>query len=1045
MLDVARYAQSSKMLWISLVFGILVGPRLLDANASKKKGASTPTQVQQSQNYYSTIDVTVTESDLRKADDLRIKTLTSLKELLSKKSSGPKRFELLLRQGELFSERHDYLREIESRNYDLAYKAWEASSKKGKEPKYSDVRSKAELAKAATAFKQLVTEYPSHPRTPAALYSAAKTLGRMGSDSASVYYEQLLKKFPKSPLIPDAHLAMGEYYFEKHEMDRARSAYLQAMKFKEHKAYAYASYKLGWTFFNAASASKAQDVDTNYKKALASFKITVKSSEKNARLGRLNLRQEALNDMVMVWAEMEEVDEAWEYLRSVGEQNSFYALLDKLGNTYADQGKNQKALAMFQRLLKEAPDRPNNPKIYVRVLALQELDNNYENVIATLEIMRQLYNEPSRWVTANAQQRPELVAEAKKLTEFNMHRYGTLFHSRGEKSKSPAMLAAASKIYALYLTTYPKNAQSYEIRYYLADILMEREQFESASSQYVVVSKADPKGKYVKNAALNAVAAINKIDAKTKYDKLPPAGQAPSPLAIPATKKKLIESIENFVQLLPQEKDGFPMRYTVAQIYFDYGHYDEALSRFEKISAEIPSTAQGRAAAQIVLAYHSDKSEWAKVIDLSQKYMAQKNLVTPELRLKIIGMWKNAAFQSAVAQEKQGQLELAAQSYISYQKSFRDDAQADRALYSASANLYKAGKIEDALNVGKDLVEQYPKSKYLPNVYADSAQASEALAQYEQAAEQYRLFASSAPADKRAPASLYNAATLFRGLKKYDRSEKLFAQFMRTYPKNPLAAEAALEVGALQERSGNYSESLKSYQQLSKSEPSNLTERSLLADSKSADLKFRHLDREAGRADFLRLRSRLISKEAPPAVEARQIVAAGLFDVVDRDFGVFKASQLNDPTKVERQVQQKQAALMAAAKGYESVVGVGNPEYTVASLYRLGEMHEDFSTALRSVAPSSSLSQAEQDKFKAQLEKVASPLQEEASKYFQTAFKRSQEGEAFSDWTKKAYQKMAERNPEKTPVVVEQSADPVYMAHKMSKDGTSNQDAGEDR
>ena len=154
----------------------------------------------------------------------------------------------------LYIERHDYLRDIEMEQYSKAWDTWnneQEKSKKDSEPKVNFSGSENELKKAADAFRELVTEFPKHPRADAALYALAQSLARLGKDTSVQYYKQLIDNYPKSPLLPDAYLSLGEYYFDKHQISEAISNYKKVTAFKQHRAYLYAIYKLGWANYNA--------------------------------------------------------------------------------------------------------------------------------------------------------------------------------------------------------------------------------------------------------------------------------------------------------------------------------------------------------------------------------------------------------------------------------------------------------------------------------------------------------------------------------------------------------------------------------------------------------------------------------------------------------------------------------------------------------------------------------------------------------------------------------------------------------------------------
>jgi len=999
--------------------------------------------VEEHADYFAPSRRDVSLGDQKRADELRLKTIASIRKLLEEKNEKSGRhFELILRLGELYVERHDYIRDVEADTYMKAYTAWEAKpkDKRGKEPELTYKRSQGELTKAVNAFRKLVNEYPKHPRTDAALYSLAKTLGRMGNDNAVQYYRQLISSHPRSPLIPDAWLALGEFWFDKHKVDDAIDAYRNAMKFKDHPAYPYAVYKLGWAHFNSDGRNE-KETSENMRKAVAAFKLVIKLSDREKdkeRKTNLDLRDEAIRDLIMVWAETEDVDSAWTYFRTIGEQDSFYSMLERLGWIYSEQGKNDKAIAVYQRLLRESPKRPGNPKIYAKLVELQDMTNNTQDAVASLQQMQKLYTDSSAWTLANRADE-KVVKEASELVEFNLHRYGTLFHNRGQKAKSRPFLAAAATVYTTYLGTFEKNSNAYEIRFYLAEILFDFERYEQASKHYVMVAKSRPKdGKHLKVAAVNSVSAMSKLVAETKFEKLPPPGQATREIEIPRVKKALVETIDDYVALLPKETDGHGMRYTAAQTFFEHGHYTESTKRFEKIIEEIPSTKQAQASARLLIAFHADKEQWDNVIERGKAFTKNKALMADaDLRKHIEDIVRVSSFKRAIAFEKDKQHEKAASAFLAFQKDYPKDQNADRALYNAGVNFQKVGKLEDSIAASKTLLEVYPKSEQRPDVVAALAETYETIAQFENAANYYRMFATGYQQDKRAPGAMFNAGVLYKGIGNEDMAEKSFAAFVTAWPKHQLAGDAMTEMAGVQERDGKFRDAAATWTRFAAT-PGQPRDRVLYAQAKAAEIRLVNLgDKTAGK-EMDRLRVTLSAKDSPPAFEARQVVAGTLFRVVDPGFGEYRGMAVSNAAQIEAQIRRKQQKLEELAAGYEGVIGIASGEFTVASLFRLGEMHEDFASALFKAPGPQGATQADVDKFKSQLEKLAFPLREEAYKFYEAAFKRSQEVETFTPWTRKTYQKMVELQPQKHPEVDEQSADPLYMSHRLSvSDATS--------
>lgn len=980
-------------------------------------------------NYFAEKRRGISPESLAKADVLRRKSIDSISSLLESRKKSPGRFELQLRLGELYVERHDYLRDSEMTRFDVEWTKWDKAGRKGPEPKVDVSRSEAEMVRAANAFRHLVQEFPKHLRTDAALYVLGKTLARMGKDSAIDYFKQLVKSFPKSPLVPDTYLSMGEWYFEKHQIGESVESYKKVLDFKDHRAYPYAIYKLGWAYYNSTPKNDAEALE-NYKKAVAAFKLVVKIWDKEKSEARnFNLRDEAINDLIMVWAESGDVDTAWRYFRTIGEQASFYKMLDKLGRLYMDQGKNDQAILVFQRLLKEMPNRDGNLETHTKVLELYDLTNNIPAVVSELHKMHKLYMGQGPWALAHHSDK-KLLEEGVRVVELNTHRYGALFHQRGQKAKSEQYLKHAAEVYALYLSSFPATENAYEIRFYLAEILFDFKKYEAASDNYMLVAKAKPEGKYRKQAALNAVATLNQLVQTEKWPKLPPPGQVGKPLDVPLPKRKMVEAIDRYVEMLPKEKEGEPMRFTAAETLFQYGHYPEALARFDRITQEIPTTKQAKTSVRIILGYYVDKEDWPKVIASAQAFNKRENLLDSDLKKYTVDLLRSAMFKTALAHEKSEKYERAALAFLDYQKEFPQDSSADRALYNAMLNYYKIGRISEALTAGKKLLTMYPRSQMVPDTLASMGGTYEALAKFAEAAQAYKQLAFSYPEDARAPNALYNAAVLFKGMKDIDQAIRTLTGFVQRYPANALAPEGILELASLFEREGLTKEAVQAYTTYEQKYPAD-REMALFAQVKAAVLKAQLPGSDGNIKGIEKARKALMRKDAPPAYEARATLAGAIFKLAEPTFTKFMAMRINDGSKLEQQITTKQSYLEKLAAQYESIIDLGGAEFTVASLYRLGEAHEQFGESLLNAPGPQGATPADIDRLKTELEKVAFPLREEANKFFDTAFKRSHEVETFTIWTKKTYQKMAEISPDKFVPVEEMSAEPSYLSHRV--------------
>jgi TolA-binding protein len=1001
---------------------------------SQNHKVSAPTK-EDSADYFAENRVGISAETAQKADGLRIKTMNSIKALLDNKKNSRQEFELTLRLGELHVERADYLRDLEIQSYLKEYDRWEHSDTKtraAKAPTAVYKNSDASLYNAVQVFRKLVAKYPTHPRTDAVLYGLGSTLGRLNDDNAVNYYKQMIKSHPKSPLIPDSWLAMGEFYFDKHDIQNARESYQQVMNFKTHRAYPYAVYKLGWCFYNSQGSDEKKP-DENIRKSIAAFQLVVKLSDKK-KAQNFNLREEALRDLVMVYAEAEDTDGAWAYFRDIGEKDKFYNMLERMGVLYSEAGKDAKAIEVYTRLVKESSNRKNNPQIYQKMVGLYDNMQKFSEVVETIRTMKTYYVEESQWTSANKND-SKTIEGAKVLTERTMHRYGTMFHSRGQKIKNHDLEAFAAEIYTLYLESFVKMEPAYDIRFYLADIQNAQKKYIQASANFIIVAQQKPKdGKHLKEAAFNAVESISTLVSVTKFAPVPPPAQAPKALDIPRIRKLYADTMDFYVGLLPAEATGLPMRFSAAQIYFDYGHYPEAIKRFADLADKYSGSKQGQTAARTIIAYFNEKADWNSVVAYGKKFQTNKSIIA-DLSIKkfIDDSLRGALFNSAMASEKGNDHSKAADSFLEFQRLFPQDANADRALFNASMNQFRAGKVEDSIETQKRLLSTYNKSVLCPDVMASMAETYEAIAQFQLAAETYRKFADFYPNDKRAPLSLYNAGVLLRGVQKMDLAAKSFADLYTRYPNHTAANDAILESARIKEANDDLKGAIYAYSMFAESPSGKGKNDGLFAGAKSVELRLSADNKhEAARKDLSKLLHLLRSKGAPAAPAARRIVAKILFNDQEAGAKSFRAMTLDNGKEIEKQAAAKQAKLVRLANAYQDIILLGNAELTVASYYRLGELHEDFANALFNAPPPAGAGQKEAAEFKSQLDKAAFPLKEEASKFFETAYRQSSEVETFSSWTQKTYQKMVQLSPEKYPAVQEQSASPGYMSYKVS-------------
>lgn len=113
----------------------------------------------------------------------------------------------------------------------------------------SQQETKAFLIKGVKTYRALVDNprFASFPRLDRSLFLFGYLLysGKYMKEARAAF-DQLLKNFPTSSFVPDAHLVMAEYFFEQNQLADAEAFYQRVQTFPKSGAYAYAVYKLGF-------------------------------------------------------------------------------------------------------------------------------------------------------------------------------------------------------------------------------------------------------------------------------------------------------------------------------------------------------------------------------------------------------------------------------------------------------------------------------------------------------------------------------------------------------------------------------------------------------------------------------------------------------------------------------------------------------------------------------------------------------------------------------------------------------------------------------
>ncbi len=370
-------------------------------------------------------------------------------------------------------------------------------------PEHPDAGAAERAHDALDAFERLREEYPGFERLDEALFRMAVIRQWLGdADGAVRGFTDLVRHHPRSAFAGDSWLAIGEARFEADYAYKALQAYEAALKTGSPDIAPYAQYKSGWCLYNLGE----------FDAAIEAMEAVVRESDRlqaEGEVPRIPIRDEALADLVLFLAEAEDLDAVLDRLGRLGRGPDTERVLLQLARVYEDQGQPDQAIAAWRGLIALDPMAAECPGWQASIVVAFWSGDRFEPASRELFTLLDSYGPRSRWVAAHADD-PVALAEADDVCEQILRRTAVEAHDRGKKQDSRDLLVLAEDFYGRYLERFSSSPASYEMRFWHAELLYDLGRYDLAADEYTRVVEADPEGKYLREAALNTVFAIEK-------------------------------------------------------------------------------------------------------------------------------------------------------------------------------------------------------------------------------------------------------------------------------------------------------------------------------------------------------------------------------------------------------------------------------------------------------------------------------------------------------------------------------------------------------
>jgi TolA-binding protein len=873
---------------------------------------------------------------------------------------------------------------------------------------------------------------------------------------------------------------IGNYHFDydnsRFGIETSISAYKKLIGDPKHKFYDRGLYKLAWSYFKADMYPEAID---------AFSKVVDFSGTKGATKGA-GMRPEAIQYLaVCFFTEDWNLDGAPDVTSGIERLQDpnlmsqdrpwTMEVYERLGDIYADNEKNEEAIAVWQLFLKRWPLDVQAPFIQEKIALTYNKMRIFDKEIAERSKLDN-YGPDSEWWNANADNPLEqnevarMARDALLEAAYNRHKTAQALRQRGLAAQDADILERAIAEYDLAAAAYrkfieqnPDTPDAYDISFNLAETLYWSGQYEKAKEEYAKVRDSNLDVKYRTDAAYMVIVCLEDINKKQIADGAlvlrqgPPEVTGdppePTPLPIPPIALELMNEKEAFLKDSPDHEEAAKFKYQSAQNYYRYGHWEEAKLRYTDIYERYCKTdPMAYVSWQVMMNMAADLND----IDEKERLalLQKENKCTAEGVEEITGIGDaidietvlgDVAMQRAqedlkkcMADKEVEICSTAGDSLVAAVGKAPKHPDADKALHNAALAYEIAQRFDSAMKLYGKIVNEYPESQFVGKCLFQQASAANNFFEYDKALENYRILADENrfKDNEYRILSVYNAAYILTNLQSYVEAIPYWQRYSREESDEQKSIEAAFNAADMNFRAKKWMRAVQFYRDFIKR----------YARNKQAGVFVVKASYRMGKAEMEKNKKKTpvdIFRETvgfynqlvnDPGSMSAEYAAESHFLVIEEDMRKFEKFRISGSQKdIDREINEGAKQVKGFEARYREIQKYRRPEWSLAAEFRIGYAFEVYAKSLLNIPlppldnetkkllkklpkEDRELVMLEyENKFRAAMEQYVSGAEEKAQNEYKIAVDLARQGNISNEWTLFALERMNAYDPDNYP------------------------------
>ena len=808
---------------------------------------------------------------------------------------------------------------------------------------------------AIRTYWTILETYPNYERNDQVLYQLSRAYDEVGEpDKAMEVMDRLVKEFPYSKYLDEVYFRRGEYYFVRKKYLDAEDAYSAIIKMGTTSSYyELALYKLGWSLYKQ---ELYEDALRNYL-AMLDYRLSIgydfdQEYDEDDEL-RLADTFRVISLSFSYLGGPEVVDE---YFAKHGQRSYADKIYGNLAEFYFGKLRYEDAASVYKSFIKLNPYHHASPYFSMRIVEIYDEAGFPKLVVEAKKEFAATYAlDAEYWNYTNVEDAPEVVGFLKQnLTDLASH-YHALYQQEELTDDKPANFGEAQHWYREFLASFPKEPESPQINYQLANLLLENENFGDAAKEYE--RTAYDYAPHEQAAAAGYAA----IYAYREQLKLATGAQQLE------VKQAAVSSSLRFADTFPDHKEAPVVLGKAADDLYEMKNLPLAIQSAHKLIETYPDAERSlvRSAWAVIANSSLDIAEY-KNAELAYTKVLQLTDPDDETRQNIVEGLAAAIYKQG---EQANQLEdyrTAAANFLRIKDVAPTSSISVGAEYDAASALMKVEDWTQASAVLEAFRKNHADNELAPEATKQLAYIYHEAGQVERSAAEYERIAAEATDPEDSRKALLTAGELYDDAGNATDTLRVYKRYVDAYPR-PL--DVAMETR------NRIAELYKSQQDLKRYEDELNT---MVA-----------MDRDAGedRTD-----------------RSRYLAAKAALVLAEKTFNSFEELPLVQP--FEKSLAEKQKRMDAAMQAFEGLVDYQVAEVTAAATYYIAETYYEFSQALTNSERPAGLSKEEKADYEMAIEEQAYPFEERAIEIHEQNHELLAGG-VYNSWVQQSMDKLA--------------------------------------